>query len=142
MEAALDFSKFPLDAQNNVAAILEGELAELCKESFLAYIKHVEPSYRPAPFHLEIIKHLEMLAEGEIRRLMIIMPPQHGKTTLARLFSAWMCGRETRKGFMILSYGSSLAKSTSAAMRDYVSSPEHQLVFPDWRIDERTRSKD
>jgi hypothetical protein len=39
--------------------------------------------YAPGDHHKYLAQHLESVERGEIRRLMVTMPPQHGKSTLA-----------------------------------------------------------
>jgi hypothetical protein len=60
----------------------------------IAYAAYQWPGYRDAPHHRLIARKLEAVERGEITRLMITMPPRHGKSMLAsEFFPAWYLGR-------------------------------------------------
>ena len=48
--------------------------------SFLDFARSVYPFLEIEPFHATYYRVLEAFAEGRIRRLVITMPPQHGKS--------------------------------------------------------------
>jgi hypothetical protein len=52
----------------------------------IAYAAYQWPGYRDAPHHRLIARKLEAVERGEITRLMITMPPRHGKSMLASEF--------------------------------------------------------
>ncbi len=63
---------------------------------------------------------LEMVARGTIRRLMIFMPPQEGKSLLvSQLFPAYFLHEYPTKWVGLGSYSFLLAKGFSRAARDY-----------------------
>ena len=65
------------------------------KTSLLAFTRHTRPNYRVNWHHETLAKMLDRVAAGECRRLMVFMPPQHGKSELvSRRFPAYMLGRE------------------------------------------------
>lgn len=69
-------------------------------------------------------------AEG-IGRLIIEMPPRHGKTvTTSRLYPVWHLGRNPHHHIILASYGQSLADKNSRIARNYVKSAKYQAVFP------------
>jgi hypothetical protein len=67
---------------------------------------------------------------GEIKRLMITMPPRHGKSELAsRRFPAWFMGRNGGKQIIAASYNSDLANDFGREVRNIVHSPEFSVLF-------------
>ena len=48
--------------------------------NLLSFTQRTLPSFTPAPFHLAYYEVLTRFAMGEIKKLMITMPPQHGKS--------------------------------------------------------------
>jgi predicted phage terminase large subunit-like protein len=63
---------------------------------------------------------LQRVADGELRRLMVFMPPRHGKSELvSRLFSAYYLYRYPEKWVGINSYGADLAYTLSRASRNF-----------------------
>lgn len=88
--------------------------------TFEQFIRKVKPDlkwYR----HVEImVDVLQRVADGEITRLMIFMPPRHGKTELvSRLFTAYYLYRFPHKWVGLTSYGATLAYKLSRASRGY-----------------------
>src|SRR5579859_2619560 len=78
-----------LDALD-AAALDDDRLA--CERSLYHYLQQAWRWFDPAPFvggwHLEAMaEHLEAVSRGEIRRLLINIPPRHGKTGLISV--AW-----------------------------------------------------
>jgi len=69
-------------------------------------------------------------AEG-IGRLMIFMPPRHGKTqNVSRFFPAWLLGQNPDLRLILASYGATLAQRNSRFVRNLIDNPEYQADFP------------
>jgi predicted phage terminase large subunit-like protein len=74
---------------------------------------------------------LEAIERGEIDRLMIFMPPRHGKSELAsKRFPAWCLGRDPARQIIAASYNSELAADFGRNVRNIVAEPEFAEVFP------------
>lgn len=91
--------------------------------SFEAYVYAAFPGhYDLAPHHRLIIEHLEAVERGEIKRLMIMMPPRRGKSALAsELFPAWFLGRNPDKSVIACSHTATLAYRFSRRVRRQLS---------------------
>ncbi len=87
------------------------------------------PTYRAAPVHYLIAEHLEAVERGEIKRLMIFMPPRTGKSELLIRFIAWCLGRNPDWSMIYTSYGADLAWEKSHEARNAVASEEFSSVF-------------
>jgi hypothetical protein len=76
----------------------------LAHEDLACYAVAVWPQFSLANHHELIVSRLEAVERGEISRLMIFLPPRHGKSLLAStIFSAWYLGRHSeRHGFSFL----------------------------------------
>ena len=86
--------------------------------------------YIPADHHHRICEKLEAVARGDIKRLMIFMPPRHGKSELAsRRFPAWFLGNNPDKGIIAASYNSELAGDFGRDVRNIVASTEYGALF-------------
>ncbi len=91
------------------------------------------PDYARAPHTDLICDRLEAVERGEVRRLVIACPPQHGKSTnVSRLFPAWVLGRDPRRSIVLASYGSELAEGHSRAARALLTS--ERFPVPDVRL--------
>ena len=89
------------------------------------------PAFELAAYHRIIVDKLEAVERGEIHRLMIFMPPRHGKSLLAtQLYPAWYLGRHPDRFVISASYGQDLADDFGRKVRNLISSPVHRTVFP------------
>jgi hypothetical protein len=62
-------------------------------EDLIAFTEYTFDRYRTAPHHRLIAQHLERVERGEIDRLMLLVPPRHGKSELAsKRFPAFYLG--------------------------------------------------
>src|SRR3972149_3123778 len=104
-----------VDQRVDWAEVYQSELArrELARRRLLHFAKYLLPWYAPASHHRLVAERLEQVEryvatkgkEG-IGRLLIFMPPRHGKTELAsRLFPAWVLGRNPDTRVILASYG-------------------------------------
>jgi len=103
---------------------------ELARRRLLDFVKYNFPEYRVNWHHIEIIQMLERIERGELNRLMILMPPRHGKSELASIqFPAWFIGRNPDKQIIQASYSGDLAVGFGRQVRNLISSEEYQNIF-------------
>lgn len=101
------------------------------RRSLLAFVLYTFASYARAEHLEKIADKLEAIERGDVRRLMIFMPPRHGKSELAtRRFPAWYLGRNPDRQVISASYGQELATDFGRDVRDVVSSAEFHALFP------------
>jgi predicted phage terminase large subunit-like protein len=87
--------------------------------SFQAFIARVSPRYQVYRHCAELIAVLQRVADGELRRVLIALPPRHSKSeTVSRLFSAYYLYRHPDRWVAITSYGADLAYTLSRAARE------------------------
>lgn len=105
-------------------SMLELELRERVGASFRAFITAVNPHYIFFRACNLLIDTLDKVERGEIRRLMIFMPPRHGKSeTASRLFPAYYLYKHSRDNVGIVSYSAEIAQMMNrAAMENYEAS--------------------
>jgi predicted phage terminase large subunit-like protein len=100
------------------------------RSSLLGFTQYTNPAYIAAAHHKLIAEALEAVERGDIKRLMITMPPRHGKSELAsRRFPAWYLGRNADKQIIAASYNSDLANDFGREVRNIVHSPEFGALF-------------
>jgi Uncharacterized protein conserved in bacteria len=115
--------------------------AELARRRLLNYCQFVDPSFDIAPHHVLIASKLEAVERGEIKRLIIQVPPRHGKSELcSRNFPSWYLGRNPDHNFIIASYASSLSKTFSRRNRDTMESKRFSYIFPNVKVQQFARS--
>jgi len=123
------------------------ELAKriLSRKRLLPFVERFTPDYQAGWVHKDICKRLEQFSQDVVDRksprLMLFMPPRHGKSTLASItFPAWHLGRNPKHEFISCSYSGSLAMSFSRKVRHLLREPLYKTVFSDSRLDPHSQS--
>ncbi len=99
--------------------------------SFVDFARTVYPFLELERFHCNYYRVLEAFAEGRIRRLMITMPPQHGKSVGATtLLPAYLLGLDPDLRIAIASYSASLASKFNRRVQRILESQEYGGLFP------------
>src|SRR5271163_4318322 len=113
-------------ARPNFRVRVERELAMRFLREFVRQAWHVvEPSTPFVPgFHIDaIIAHLEAVTRGDIRNLLINVPPRHMKSLLVSVFwPAWEWTRYPERRWLYSSYATSLSHRDSVACRRLIES--------------------
>lgn len=97
----------------------------------ISYAAYQWPRYIDAHHHRLIARHLEMVERGEITRLMITMPPRHGKSMLAsEFFPAWYMGRNPDHYVVTATYAQDLADDFGRKVKNQIEDAAFQAIFP------------
>lgn len=103
--------------------------------SFEEFAQTVYPFLEVQPFHRNYYRLLEAFAEGRIRKLMVSMPPQHGKSVGAStLLPAYMLGLNPDVRIAIASYSATLANKFNRRVQRIIEGEEYGSLFPSTRI--------
>ena len=109
--------------------------------SLSGYIGLQYPDYIFSRHHLAIIRALTSVERGETKRLIISMPPRHGKSMLvSEFFPAWYLGRHPEKSIITSSYASELAEDFGRKVRNQCQSAEWKATFPNASLDPSSQS--
>lgn len=116
----------------------------LSRRRLMPFVQRMNDRYLPGWVHRDICMRLERFSEqvarGESPRLMLLMPPRHGKSELAsKNFPAWHLGRYPDHEFIACSYNLSLAMGFSRKVKQIIDDPLYQSVF-DTRLDGNNQS--
>lgn len=124
-----------------LAAVMAEESKRSGSRSFSAFVRQAWPIIDPTPlswnWHMDAIcSHLEAVAKGEIKRIVINTPPRIGKSTLfSILWPAWIWIDHPEEQFLFLSYSSSLSVEHSVKCRQVIESPWYQAQYrPRWQL--------
>lgn len=83
-----------------------------------------------AAHHILLMRHLEMIAKGEIKHLMVFMPPGAAKSSYTSVvFPAWFMGWKPGAKIILASYASDIARKQGKRARAIVRSPKYQSIF-------------
>jgi len=119
--------------------VAQAELAkrELARRHLIDFSTYTFPQYQVAAHNILLAQYLESVeryvstggAEG-IGRLMVFMPPRHGKSELVSVrFPTWFLGRNPDKRVILASVTASLATGFSRQGRNIIQGVAYQAVF-------------
>ncbi len=105
---------------------------DFLRSNLSGYATGIFPDFKPARHHKLLASKLEDVAAGKIKRLLVFMPPRHGKSKLAsEIFPAWYLGQNPTKRILALSYGQDLADVFGRSVRNNIKTGLHGTLFPD-----------
>lgn len=107
----------------------------LATRHLIDFAATTSPHYRPAFHHRLIADALAKLQRGDVTRLMILMPPRHGKSELvSRLFPAWALGKNPDEQIIACSYNDDTAKDFNRDVQRIMLSQPYAGAFPGTRL--------
>jgi len=113
-----------------IMMLLEYDRIEKCKESFIYFASHMWPGFISGKHHQIMANAFERVAKGELKRLIINMPPRHTKSEFASyLLPAWFLGRFPEKKIIQTAHTAELAVGFGRKVRNLVSSEAFSRVF-------------
>ena len=110
---------------------------EISRRSLLAFTKFTFSSYAINWHHKLVAAALDRVLAGRCRRLMILMPPQNGKSELvSRRFPAYTFGKRPDVRIIMCSYSAELAQAMSRDVQAIIAGREYQKLFSGTRLAE------
>jgi predicted phage terminase large subunit-like protein len=99
--------------------------------NFMHFIKKVWPHFIEGAHHKRMARAFERVARGELKRLIINMPPRHTKSEFASyLLPAWFLGNFPHKKVIQTSHTAELAVGFGRKVRNLVDQEVYTSVFP------------
>ena len=128
-----------MEAQEVTAKRLKLELRleqlkkiDYSKNNFLYFVKQLWPEFIAGAHHKIIADKLEGIATGELKRLIVNMPPRHTKSEFASyLFPAWMIGRKPKMKIIQATHTTELAVSFGRKVKNLLERDDYKEIFPD-----------
>jgi predicted phage terminase large subunit-like protein len=116
--------------QKKVYQLLEIDRIQRCQDSFLFYVTQMWPGFISGKHHAIMANAFERVAKGELKRLIINMPPRHTKSEFASyLLPSWFLGKFPHKKIIQTAHTAELAVGFGRKVRNLVGSDEYQKVF-------------
>lgn len=111
------------------------------RRKLIRFVKYTYPKYQVDPAHTLIAQEVQNAIEIPGSRLIIIAPPQHGKSEIVSVRApAWALGVDPDAAIILASYGATLAAGKSRQARGIVGSQDYRRVFPDTTLDPSSRA--
>ena len=112
--------------------LMEEARRELARRTMGDFVLYVDDNYRMNWHHRLLCDYLDKLACKEIRRLMVFMPPRHGKSELvSRKFPAYLLGRNPDTSIISCSYSADLASRMNRDVQRLIDSEKYSVLFPE-----------
>ena len=160
LQTPIDFSAAEIDLLlqnlNTYSPEEQGEILKLVEEleakqraeaaykDLIEFCKQMQTDYKVGKHHrilanmlMDIERGKEYDEDGEEidltgkDRICVNMPPRHGKSQLISIyFPAWFLGRNPDKKVLMVSHTTDLAVDFGRKVRNLISTPEYQAIFP------------
>ena len=129
----------PDDVKLRAAEILdqikEAKKKEDAQGSFMGFVKYMWPAFIEGRHHKIMADAFEKIARGELKRLIINMPPRHTKSEFASyLLPAWFLGQYPEKKIIQTAHTAELSVGFGRKVRNLVDSEDFKTVFPSLQL--------
>ena len=100
------------------------------QNNFMSFVKHVWPEFIEGSHHKIIADKFNKIANGELKRVIINMPPRHTKSEFSSyLLPAWMIGRNPKLKIIQSTHTTELAVRFGRKAKTLMDSQEYKQVF-------------
>lgn len=135
----MDLTHLPEEDLKEILRLTEAkkklEIRETASQKFMPFAHHVYENFIEGRHHRIIAEKLERVANGELKRLIINMPPRHSKSEFASyLMPAWFLGRNPKLKIIQATHNTELAVRFGRKVRDLLDDPLYQEVFPNTQL--------
>ena len=114
-----------------VIQAMELERSKTASDKFLSFVKKVWPNFIEGTHHRIIGEKLERIASGELKRLIVNMPPRHTKSEFASfLFPSWIIGKKPETKIIQTTHTAELSVNFGRKMKNLIDSDEFKQIFP------------
>ena len=108
---------------------------ELSRTNLLQFTYSTMPTFAPAGFHKRYYSILTDFADGKIKKLMVFMPPQHGKSEgSTRRLPAFLLGNNPDTKVAIVSYSAPKARKFNREIQRIIDTEEYRQIFPNTHL--------
>ena len=112
-------------------ALDDAKQREAAQDNFMDFVKFIWPSFIMGRHHKIIADAFDRVARGELKRVIINLPPRHSKSEMGSyLFPAWYLGKFPEKKIIQASHTAELAVGFGRKVRNLVGSDDYQKIFP------------
>lgn len=105
--------------------------AKAAREDLIEFCKKMQPDYQVGKHHRRLANLLMEIAEGKKNRIVVNIPPRHGKSQLVSIyFPAWFLGKHPDKKVLMVSHTTDLAVDFGRKVRNLIDTPIYKQIFP------------
>lgn len=112
-------------------AIAQAARNELARRGLCDFATATDSNYVVNWHHKVLCDYLDRFVQKKIKRLMVFMPPRHGKSELvSRKLPAFIFGRNPDAEIIATSYSADLAQRMNRDVQRIISNPAYTELFP------------
>jgi predicted phage terminase large subunit-like protein len=112
------------------------------RTNLLGFTSYTTLGWSAGKIHRDICAQLDRVVRGEIDRLMLLCPPQHGKSSVAsKRYPAYVLGLNPREDIISASATETLASGFGRDVRNCIAAKEYRNVFPETVLAEDSQAK-
>ena len=124
----------PVNEKREILGLIEelnaARMREGSQGDFLEFVKEVWPAFIEGNHHRVMADAFNRIASGDLKRLIINMPPRHTKSEFASyLFPAWYLGRFPDRKVIQTAHTAELAVGFGRKVRNLVGSEDYAKIF-------------
>ena len=124
------------DEKQELLSLLEeldqAKSREKCEDNFLPFVNEMWSAFIHGKHHEIMAEAFERVVKGELKRLIINMPPRHTKSEFASyLLPAWFLGKYPDKKISQTAHTAELAVGFGRKVRNLVNSKDYKSIFTD-----------
>jgi predicted phage terminase large subunit-like protein len=132
-------NQLPATQQQELLALMEeleeAKQREAAQMDFLHFVRIMWPAFIEGEHHKIMAKAFEKVAEGELKRLIINMPPRHTKSEFASyLLPSWFLGLYPDKKVIQTAHTAELSVGFGRRVRNLVDSEDYTRIFPETKL--------
>ena len=118
------------DILNLIEELEEAEEKEAAQDSFMNFVKYAWPAFIEGRHHKIMGDAFDRVARGELKRLIVNMPPRHTKSEFASyLLPAWFLGKYPEKKIIQTAHTAELSVGFGRKVRNLVDSVDFKKIF-------------
>tara|TARA_R110002050_G_scaffold121771_7_gene240228 strand:- start:2661 stop:4121 length:1461 start_codon:yes stop_codon:yes gene_type:complete len=104
--------------------------SEKARKNFIDFVRNVWPEFIGGKHHSVMADKFDRVAKGELKRLIVNMPPRHTKSEFASfLLPAWLMGRNPKLKIMQTTHTAELAFRFGRKVRNLMNTEDYAKVF-------------
>lgn len=133
--SSLQLSQRPISSKITPPSAAEELLKRRqARRNLIPFCQYTYPDYQTPSHLIALSGALESIERGELKRLIVLMPPRHGKSELISLrFPCWYLAKHPEDYIVQAGYAESISLTHSRKARDIFISLEMAMLFPNIR---------
>ena len=129
-----NITSLPVSDQQEILDLIneleDSENKEKARGSFIGFVKHAWPAFIEGRHHKIMADAFDRVARGDLKRLIVNMPPRHTKSEFASyLLPAWFLGNFPDKKIIQTAHTAELSVGFGRKVRNLVDSDDFKKIF-------------